>query len=82
MHRCVQAAVRAYLPPADADQVLVAAADALVQTWPEPVNGRDEAPELDQALRDCAISLRAAGEPGEAGRPNAGPANAGPSKPS
>ena len=36
MHRCVQAAVRAYLPPADTDQVLVAAADALVQTWPEP----------------------------------------------
>src|SRR5580693_2493687 len=77
MHRCVQAAVRAYLPPADADQVLVAAADALVQTWPEPGNGRDGAPELDQALRDCAISLRAAGEPGDAGRPNAGPANAG-----
>ena len=64
MHRCVQAAVRAYLPPADTDQVLVAAADALVQTWPEPGNGRDGAPELDQALRDCAISLRAAGEPG------------------
>src|SRR5580658_8355323 len=77
MHRCVQAAVRAYLPPADADQVLVAAADALVQTWPEPGNGRGGVPELDQALRDCAISLRAAGEPGDAGRPNAGPANAG-----
>ena len=78
MHRCVQAAVRAYLPPADTGQVLVAAADALVQTWPEPGNGRDGAPELDQALRDCAISLRAAGEPGDAGAPNAGPQNAGP----
>ncbi len=63
MHRCVQAAVRAYLPPADTDQVLVAAADALVQTWPEPGSGRDGAPELDQALRDCAVSLRAA-QPG------------------
>ena len=39
MHRCVQAAVRAYLPPADVDQVLVAAADALVQAWPEPGSG-------------------------------------------
>jgi tetratricopeptide (TPR) repeat protein len=60
MHRCVQAAVRAYLPPGDADQVLVAAADALVQSWPEPGHDRDGARELDQALRDCAVSLRAA----------------------
>jgi len=47
MHRCVQAAVRAYLPPADSDQVQVAAADALVQTWPDPGNGRDGELELD-----------------------------------
>ena len=59
LHRCVQAAVRAYLPPADTDQVLVAAADALVQTWPEPGDDRNGAPELDRALRDCAVSLRA-----------------------
>jgi tetratricopeptide (TPR) repeat protein len=63
IHRCVQAAVRAYLPPADTDQVLVAAADALVQTWPEAGSGRDGA-ELDQALRDCAVSLRAV-QPGD-----------------
>ena len=62
MHRCVQAAVRAYLPPADTDQVLIAAADALVQAWPEPASGRNRAAELDQALRDCAISLRGAAE--------------------
>jgi tetratricopeptide (TPR) repeat protein len=78
MHRCVQAAVRAYLPPADTAQVLVAAADALVQTWPEPGHGQDGAMELDQALRDCAVSLRAAGEPGDAPSRNAGPRNAGP----
>jgi tetratricopeptide (TPR) repeat protein len=60
MHRCMQAAVLAYLPPADTDQVLIAAADALVQAWPEPASGRIGAAELDQALRDCAISLRAA----------------------
>jgi tetratricopeptide (TPR) repeat protein len=77
-HRCVQAAVRAYLPPPDTDQVLVAAADALVQTWPEPGDGRDGALELDQALRDCAVSLRAAGEPRDALPQNAGPQNAGP----
>jgi tetratricopeptide (TPR) repeat protein len=53
MHRCVQAAVRAYLPPADTDRVLVAAADALVQTWPEPGSGRDGA-EPDQARLDQA----------------------------
>ena len=60
MHRCVQAAVRAYLPPADTDRVLVAAADALVQSWPEPGHDRNGTRELDQALRDCAVSLRAA----------------------
>jgi tetratricopeptide (TPR) repeat protein len=49
MHRCVQAAVRAYLPPADAEQVLVAAADALVQTWPDPESHRDGTPEAGQA---------------------------------
>jgi tetratricopeptide (TPR) repeat protein len=61
MNHCIQAAVLAYLPPADTDQVLIAAADALVQAWPEPASGRNGAAELDQALRDCAISLRAAG---------------------
>src|SRR5580700_9536026 len=53
VHRCVQAAVRAYLPPADTGQVLVAAADALVQTWPEAGSGRDGA-EPDQARLDQA----------------------------
>jgi tetratricopeptide (TPR) repeat protein len=60
MQRCVQTAVRAYLSPADTDLVFVAAADALFQAWPEPGNGQSGGPELDQALRDCAISLRAA----------------------
>ena len=60
MHRSVQAAVRAYLPAGDTDQVLLAAADALVQAWPEPGSNRSGGAELDQALRDCAIGLRAA----------------------
>jgi len=58
MHRTVQAAVRAYLPPADFDLVLLAAADALTQAWPEPGDGglADQA-QLDQAFRDCADHL-------------------------
>jgi tetratricopeptide (TPR) repeat protein len=60
MQRCIQTAVRAYLSPADTDLVFIAAADALVQAWPEPGGGRGGTAELDQALRDCAISLRAA----------------------
>ena len=35
MHASVQAAVRAYLPPADLEQVVPAAADALLETWPD-----------------------------------------------
>jgi tetratricopeptide (TPR) repeat protein len=35
MHASVQAAVRAYLPHADLEQVVLAAADALLETWPE-----------------------------------------------
>jgi len=76
MHRCVQAAVRAYLAPADTDQVIVAAADALVQSWPEPGTSQGSSPELDQALRDCAISLRAVQDlpgPGAHSGPQPGP---------
>ena len=55
MHSAVQAAVRSYLPRADLEQVALAAADALLETWPEGEGG----PQLDQALRDCAAALRA-----------------------
>ncbi len=55
MHASVQAAVRSYLPPADLEQVALATADALLETWPEGDGG----PQLDQALRDCAAALRA-----------------------
>jgi tetratricopeptide (TPR) repeat protein len=63
MHASVQAAVRAYLPPADLEQVVTAAADALLETWPEyggaePGDPRGLA-QLEQALRDCASALRA-----------------------
>jgi tetratricopeptide (TPR) repeat protein len=55
MHSAVQAAVRSYLPQADLEQVALATADALLETWPEGEGG----PQLDQALRDCAAALRA-----------------------
>jgi len=55
LHASVQAAVRAYLPAADLEQVVLTAADALLQTWPDPV----KQPDLEQALRDCAAALRA-----------------------
>jgi len=56
LHRSVQAAVLAYLPPAELEQVVLAAADALTQAWPE-VGGE---PELEQALRDCTAAVWAA----------------------
>jgi tetratricopeptide (TPR) repeat protein len=58
MQRCVQAAVRAYLPPGDLDQALLAAADALLQTWPDASGGA----QLDQAFRDCASALWSPGD--------------------
>jgi tetratricopeptide (TPR) repeat protein len=74
MHASVRAGVRAYLSPPDTDQVVVAAADALAQTWPEAAgsqggggaggvsgSAQQRAQQLDQALRDCAVSLGAVG---------------------
>ena len=55
MHASVQAAVRAWLPQTDLEQVVLAAADSLLETWPEGDGG----PQLDQALRDCTGTLRA-----------------------
>ena len=49
----VQAAVRAYLPPADYEQAVLAAADALIQAWPETSGGAQH----EQALRDGTSAL-------------------------
>ena len=60
MHASVQAAVRAYLPPADFEQAVLAAAEALMQTWPEAGGGTQdplEQAELEQVLRDCTGAL-------------------------
>jgi len=65
MHASTQAAVRAYLPAADLEQVVLAAADALLETWPDGDAAEAQvaqAPfqqtQLEQALRDCAATLR------------------------
>ncbi len=67
MHASVQAAVRAYLPPADFEQAVLAAAEALMQAWPEPGGTADQPEqvqlgqaELEQVLRDCTGALCAA----------------------
>jgi tetratricopeptide (TPR) repeat protein len=72
MHPSVQAAVRAYLPTADFEQAVLAAAEALLQAWPEADESQDprehiqagQAPlvqaQLVQALRDCAAALQSA----------------------
>jgi len=67
MHASAQAAVRAYLPAADLEQVVLAAADALLETWPDGdgagtgavTQGPFQQAQLEQALRDCAATLRA-----------------------
>jgi tetratricopeptide (TPR) repeat protein len=41
MHPSVQAAVRAYLPAADYEQAVLAAAEALLQAWPEAGESQD-----------------------------------------
>src|SRR6185437_1488468 len=68
MHPSVQTAVRAYLPPADFEQAVLAAAEALLQAWPEADESQvphDQAP-LVQALRDCAAPGRGRCIPGRA----------------
>jgi tetratricopeptide (TPR) repeat protein len=70
MHASVQAAVRAYLPPADFEQAVLAAAEALLQAWPEADESQDPREHIQagqpplvqvplvQALRDCAAALQ------------------------
>jgi tetratricopeptide (TPR) repeat protein len=54
MHPSVQAAVRAFIPRAELEQVVLAAADALLETWTDGDSGL----QLDQTMRDCAATLR------------------------
>ena len=58
MHASVQAAVRAYLPAADLEQVVLAAADALLETWPEGEAGRKGRDHRAGAARSGPAGLR------------------------
>src|SRR5579863_1339506 len=58
LHPTVRAAVRAYLAAGNVEQVVTAAAAALLEAWPEP-GAPGYSPQLSQALRDCAAALRA-----------------------
>ncbi|MGH3220636.1 MAG: tetratricopeptide repeat protein [Streptosporangiaceae bacterium] len=77
MHPSVRAAVRAYLTQADLEQVIRAAADALIQVWPEPdatAAGQLEELEPQATLRDCAAALGdAIGADGALWRPEVHP---------
>jgi tetratricopeptide (TPR) repeat protein len=54
VHATVQAAMRAYLADTGIEPAVVAAAAALLQTWPKNVMGRQHS----QTLRACTASLR------------------------
>jgi tetratricopeptide (TPR) repeat protein len=58
LHPTVRAAVRAYLAAGNMEQVVTAAAAALLEAWPDP-GAPGYSPQLSQALRDCAAALRA-----------------------
>ncbi|HEX9040555.1 MAG TPA: tetratricopeptide repeat protein [Trebonia sp.] len=58
LHSTVRTAVRAYLAAGNLEQVVTAAAAALLEAWPEP-GAPGHSPQLSQALRDCAAALRA-----------------------
>ena len=67
VHPSVQAAVRAYLPPPDYEQAVLAAAEALMQAWPEaggtpdqpgqaqPEQAQPEQARLEQAQLEQAL---------------------------
>jgi tetratricopeptide (TPR) repeat protein len=54
LHASVQAAVRAFIPRSEIEQLVLAAADALAETWPEGDGGVL----LEQAMRDCGAAVR------------------------
>src|SRR5581483_8990254 len=54
MHSSVQTAVRGFIPRSEIEQLVLAAADALVETWPD----NDGGTQLEQAMRDCSAAVR------------------------
>ena len=58
LHSAVRSLVRAYLAPGSVEQVVSAAANGLLEAWPE-AGSPGSGPQLSQALRDNAAALRA-----------------------
>jgi tetratricopeptide (TPR) repeat protein len=58
LHSAVRSLVRAYLAPGNVEQVVSAAANGLLEAWPE-AGSPGGGPQLSQALRDNAAALRA-----------------------
>lgn len=55
----LQFSIRQVMTPTELRQAVVAAADAICESWPgRGPAARPARPGLDQALRDCAVSLR------------------------
>lgn len=57
LHPAVRSAVRAYLAAGNVEQMVTAAAAAVLDAWPEP-GAPGYSPQLSQALRDSAAALR------------------------
>jgi tetratricopeptide (TPR) repeat protein len=58
IHPSVRTAMLAHLPRADIEQLVLAAADALTQAWPEREAGGSAGVD-EQIMRDCASALHA-----------------------
>lgn len=59
MPAALQSSVRQVLGPAGVRRAVQAAADAICESWPDS----GLRPQMEQALRDCAVSLRRCDEP-------------------
>jgi tetratricopeptide (TPR) repeat protein len=57
MHASVRAAVRAWVPASELEPAVLAAANALLETWPDGQTAAGGG-QFEQALRDCALALR------------------------
>jgi tetratricopeptide (TPR) repeat protein len=59
MHASVRAAVRARVPASELEPAVLAAANALLETWPEgEITESGGQAAFEQALRDCALAVQ------------------------
>jgi tetratricopeptide (TPR) repeat protein len=77
MHPSVRAAVRAYLPPEDFEQAVLAAAEALLQAWPEASAGGYQHGRLTPGHAAQGYTGLGHTGPGHTGLGHAGPGHTG-----